>query len=65
LIALYEKHKVKEYWLVNGDIPSVVVYRPGLDGFFKKPDYYCIDKRVSSTVLAGEEIPLVLFVRKK
>jgi len=57
--------RLKEYWLVNGDIPNVMVYRLGSDGLFKKPDYYRIDESVKSTVLAGEEIPLAFFIRKE
>ncbi|MCF6335113.1 MAG: Uma2 family endonuclease [Spirochaetales bacterium] len=64
-LALYERYRVKEYWLVNGDIPSVMVYRLGSDDFYKKPDYYRIDESVNSSVLGGADIPLVLFVRKK
>ncbi|MCF6336100.1 MAG: Uma2 family endonuclease [Spirochaetales bacterium] len=62
---MYERYQVKEYWLVNGDILSVMVYRLGSDGFYKKPDYYCIDESVNSSVLGGADIPLMLFVRKK
>lgn len=64
-LALYEKHRVKEYWLVNGDIPSVMVYRLEASEFFGKPDYYSIDEKVHSNVLGGVDIPLLLFVGKK
>ena len=64
-LALYERYHVEEYWLVNGDVPSVMVYRIGSDGFFKKPDYYRIDESINSSVLGGADIPLKLFVRKK
>ncbi len=64
-LALYERYHVKEYWLVNGDVPSVMVYRLGSDDFYKKPDYYRIDESVNSRVLGGADIPLMLFVRKK
>lgn len=64
-LDLYEHHQVKEYWLVNGDIPSVMVYRLGEDGKFGKPDYYRIDEDVFSKVLGGVDIPLLLFVEKE
>ncbi|MEA1911277.1 MAG: Uma2 family endonuclease [Spirochaetota bacterium] len=64
-LALYERFHVKEYWLVNGDVPSVMVYRLGLDGVFGKPDYYRIDEKVHSKVLGGVDISLSLFVSKK
>ena len=64
-LALYERYHVKEYWLVNGDVPSVMVYRLGSDNFYKKPDYYRIDESINSSVLGGADIPLMLFVRKK
>jgi len=64
-LALYERYHVKEYWLVNGDIPSVMVYRLGDDTKFGKPDYYRIGEDVFSKVLGGENIPLLLFTGKK
>lgn len=30
-LALHERHHVRAYWLVNGDVPSVMIYRLGLD----------------------------------
>ncbi len=64
-LALYEHYQVKEYWLVNGDIPSVMVYRLGDDRKFGKPDYYRIDDEVFSAVLGGVNIPLLLFAGKE
>jgi len=61
-LALYERNHVKEYWLVNGDVPSVMVYRLGIDGIFGKPDYYRMDEGVHSEVLGGVDIPLALFL---
>jgi Uma2 family endonuclease len=63
-LALYERYGVKEYWLVNGDIPSVMVYRIGENRVFDKPDYYRFDESVNSIVLGGVDIPLKLFVDK-
>jgi Uma2 family endonuclease len=55
-LALYERHGVKEYWVVNGDAGWVMVYRLKADGRFGKPDYYRRDEAISSYVLGGAEI---------
>ena len=39
-LALYERHRVQEYWVVNGDARWVMVYRIGADKRYGKPDYY-------------------------
>ena len=63
-LALYERHGVREYWIVNADAPYVMVYRLEAGGRFGKPDYYRRDEKVRSDVLGGAEIPVAGFVRK-
>lgn len=57
-LALYERHGVREYWIVNADAPWVMVYRVGSDRRYAKPDYYREGESVPSEVLGGAEIPL-------
>lgn len=57
-LELYERHGVREYWVVNADAPWVMVYRLGDDGRFQKPDYYREGDSVASEVLSGERITL-------
>ncbi|GAB6090662.1 Uma2 family endonuclease [Spirochaeta dissipatitropha] len=57
-LALYERHGVREYWLVNGESRFVMVYRLGDHGRYGKPDYYNDDDHVLSRVLDGAQIPL-------
>ena len=64
-LALYECYKVKEFWIVNGDVPNVMVYRLGRDGKFEKPDYYRIDEDVYSKVLQDARVPVSSFLKKK
>ena len=64
-LALYERYKVKEYWIVNGDVPNVMVYRLGRDGKFEKPDYYRIDEEVYSKVLQDAGVTVSSFLKKK
>ncbi|WP_143305593.1 PDDEXK family nuclease [Marispirochaeta aestuarii] len=35
-----KKYGVREYWLVNGEVPWIMVYRLGPAGKYGKPDYY-------------------------
>ena len=39
-LGLYEKHKVKEYWIVNYIRKEVTVYRLNEDGDYDVPDVY-------------------------
>jgi len=55
-LALYERHGVKEYWVVNGDAGWAMVYRLETDGRYGKPDYYRRNEAVRSDVLGGAEI---------
>lgn len=45
-LALYEKHGVREYWLVHPTDRLVMVYRQGEDGRFGLPSVHAGDQRV-------------------
>lgn len=54
---LYEKHGVKEYWIINPEVECIFVYR--LNGSkFEKPLYFKKDEMLVSAVLSGFEMPL-------
>lgn len=60
-LALYERHGVREYWIVNPEACYVMVYRLGADGRFAKPDYYRGDEEIRSEVLGGACVALARF----
>jgi len=64
-LALYERHGVREYWVVNGDAGWVMVYRLESDRRYGKPDYYRRDESVRSEVLGGAEIAAASFLPEK
>ncbi|TVR52460.1 MAG: Uma2 family endonuclease [Spirochaetaceae bacterium] len=64
-LALYERHAVREYWVVNGDAGWVMVYRLGAERRYGKPDYYRRDEAVRSDVLGGAEIATCSFLAAK
>jgi Uma2 family endonuclease len=64
-LALYERHGVREYWIVNGEARWVMVYRMGSDNRYGKPDYYRAGQEgevIASTVLGGAGIPVNSFL---
>lgn len=63
-LTLYERHGVREYWIVNGEARWVMVYRLGADGRYGKPDYYRAghnDEQIESAVL-GQNIGVDAFL---
>lgn len=54
---LYEKHAVKEYWVVNPVVESIAVFKHN-GGSFEKPEYYKKEDVLSSSVLPGLKIKL-------
>ncbi len=64
-LALYERHGVREFWIVNGDAGWVMVYRLEGDGRYGKPDYYHRDEAVRSDVLGGAEIDADSFLKPR
>ena len=61
-LALYERHGVREYWVVNGEAGFVMLYRLSFDGSYGKPDYYRLGESLRSDVLGGAEIALKRFI---
>ena len=61
-LALYERHGVREYWVVNGEAGFVMLYRLSSDGSYQKPDYYRLGESLHSEVLGGAEIALQRFI---
>lgn len=61
-LTLYERHGVREYWVVNGEAGFVMLYRLSSDGSYQKPDYYRLGESLHSEVLGGVEIALKRFI---
>ncbi len=56
-LMLYEKHSVKEYWIVNPDAEYIMIYRyNGKD--FDKPEYLKGEDVIRSLAIEGLEISL-------
>lgn len=57
-LALYEKHGVKEYWIIHPIDRLAIVYRLQEDKQYVKPDIYAEDNTVESKALAGFSVAL-------
>ena len=57
-LNLYERHGVKEYWLVLPGDKAVTIYRLGADGRYGKPDVYTADDEVPVEMLGGLTVRL-------
>ncbi len=56
-LRLYEKHGVREYWIVNPEAQYIMIYR--LDGMkYGKPEYLVREDTLVSSVLHGLKINL-------
>jgi len=51
-LKLYEKHGVKEYWIVNPEANYIMIYHL-IDNKYGKPDYLMDDDIIESSVLKG------------
>jgi len=61
-LKLYEKHGVREYWIVNTDLHTIVRYI-SRNGVFGRPDYFEKNDILNSPVLAGFELNLAEVLR--
>jgi len=48
---LYQRHGVKEYWIVHPDEQTVMVFKIAEDGLYGRPDRYAGDNKVSVELL--------------
>lgn len=52
---LYERHRVREYWVVNPANDTAMVYVLGDDGKFRRPELACRGESVRSAIFPGLE----------
>ncbi len=52
-LALYEKHGVREYWIVNPGARHINLFRLEEAGTFARPEYYRIGDTIESEVMQG------------
>ena len=56
--VLYEKHGVKEYWLVEPADNTVMVFILGDDDQYGKPAFYSVEDTIHSNVIKGLSVEL-------
>ena len=56
---LYQRHGVREYWIIHPAEQTLLVYKTEEDGAYGKPDRYAWDGKVSVPLLGELEIDLV------
>lgn len=57
-LAVYERHGVKEYWIIHPIDKLAIVYRLQEDRQYVKPEIYSEDNALESKVLAGFSVDL-------
>lgn len=57
-LSLYEKHGVKEYWIVHPVDNTVLVFKLGKNKMYGKPDVYTAEDKIKTSILDGLEIDL-------
>ena len=55
-LLLYEKHKVKEYWIVHPAENIISVFKLDENGNYGKPDVFTKDNKLKTPILEGLEI---------
>ncbi len=63
-LALYERHGVKEYWIVHPTDNTVMVFKLNINKMYGKPDVYAEDDKITTPILEGLEIDLDLVFRE-
>lgn len=56
--SLYERVRVKEYWMVHPDDKNIMVFILSGDGTYRKPDVYFDGDKINVSVLEGLEVDL-------
>jgi len=57
-LSLYERHGVREYWIIQPTEETLMVFIPGEDGKYPKPRVYSKDDEVTVKTLRGLRIRL-------
>ncbi len=55
---LYERHGVREYWIIHPSEESLMIFTLGQDGKYGRPQGYGRGDKATSTVLEGLELDL-------
>lgn len=63
-LSLYERHGVREYWIVNPEAQVVYVYRIGSDNRYGRPDIYGPEDKPAVGILPELTIDLPLVFRE-
>ncbi len=61
---LYERHGVKEYWIVDPEENTVMVFSLSKDGIYGKYELYGGDGQLKTPLLPGLEVDLSLVFRR-
>jgi len=63
-LELYERHGVKEYWIVHPTDNTVLVFKLNKNKLYGKPDVYTDVDKILTPILKGLEIELELVFRE-
>jgi len=63
-LSLYERHGVKEYWIVHPVDNIISVFTLTKDGIYVKPEVYSAEDKIKTSILEGLEIDLSLVFRE-
>ena len=63
-LALYERHGVKEYWVVHPTDNIVMVFKLDKTKMYGKPDVYTEADKITTPILKGLEIDLELVFKE-
>ena len=63
-MSLYERHGVKEYWIVHPTVNIVMVFRLDKKKMYGKPEVYTEEDKIKTSILEGLEIDLDLVFKE-